>query len=499
MISLPMRYFADKMSNPASSTALILMLVGSLAIGAIVVESGGQIVLGGVFLAVLGVTLLTFYRLDLGYLLWIGLVMISDNYGIPGFTSITYSLKYLETLNVAFPGLGIGVLAPFELHMILILFAMFVIGAIKKDLRWEHVALPVVALLFFGWLIVSLVYGKSRGGDLQMGIWEIRALVFFGITFFLTPQIIKTREQLEGLVWVLIVVISFKAFQAVERFAELGFDFAGHRALANHEDPVFIVTLWILQLGLVFFGGNPKQRKTLLALMPLLVVAFYVANRRATYASLAACFVGFIVLLSQSERNRIKRGLLVFAVLFSVYLTVYWDSYGRMAQVAQAVKSTVFSDDRDKISGTDFASALARDHENYDLAVTLQKAPIMGIGFGNKHEWAIPAYGAYALKGYITHNQIMWLITKTGAIGFFFFLFFLDLVVFRGSIAVSTFKDPYLRAVAVVAILAIANQIVISYVDMQLTFYRNMVYLGTLTGLLPTLERLDSSATTSAG
>jgi hypothetical protein len=36
-------------------------------------------------------------------------------------------------------------------------------------------------------------------------------------------------------------------------------------------------------------------------------------------------------------------------------------------------------------------------------------------------------------------------------------------------------------------VIAIVNQIVVSYFDLQLTYYRNMIVLGTLCGLIPTL------------
>jgi hypothetical protein len=472
--------------------ATIVMIFGSLSIPLIIIASQGGVGIGAAFFALMAIVFLTFYRLDWGYILWLGLVLVSDNYEIPGFHPITYTLNYLTTLNVTFRGLGVGVLAPVEIHMIFIVFVLVVISILKRSFTKRENPIFYPAVLFFGWLIISLFYGKSRGGDIQMGGWEIRALIFFGITFFLAKYIITTKDQIKALLWMCIITISIKAFQTVDRFISLGFDFGGRRALTNHEDPVFMVTLFILLLGLIFFKGYSKQKNTLLWFLPFLLLGFYAANRRATYASFGFCLIAFILLLSAIDRRRIMKGLLIFSVFFSIYLVAYWDSYGRLAVVAQAVKSTMFSHDKEMTRGSDYSSGLARDHENYNLAVTFRKAPIMGIGFGNKHEWAIQAYGEYALKGYITHNQILWLITKTGSIGFFFFLFFLNVIVFYGAYTYSKIRDPYFKAVCIMCIIAVINQVVASSVDMQLTFYRNMIYLGTLTGIIPTLGRLDS-------
>jgi hypothetical protein len=491
------RFISNGYENPPLAT--IVMIVGSVVLPLIIVGTRGNVLLGALFLAVFVVLLLTIYRLDWGFYVWIGLVLISDNYAIPGFFSVTYAMHYLETLNASFVGMGIGVLAPIEVHALLIIFAFIVVAVVRKSIRMLRVPLGYVAGLFFSMLIVSLLYGTSRGGDSQMGLWEIRALLFFGLTFYLVRYVIRTREQLTAIMWVFVATIATKAFQAVERFIELGFDFGGKRALANHEDPVFMITLFIFLLGMVYFKYDHIQKRILLYLLPIFALAFYVANRRATYVSFGVCVVGFIALLTKEERQRITKGLVVFAVLFSIYLAAYWDSYGRMSVVAQAVKSAVFSGDRDLVRGEDYSSGLAREHENYNLAVTFQKSPIFGIGFGNKHEWAIRAYGAYALKGYITHNQILWLLTKTGGVGFFCFLFFLNLVVLQGAHTYGKLKDPYLRAACAMFVLAVLNQLVVSYVDMQLTYYRNMVYLGTMTGLIPTLGMLqDEAADTGA-
>ena len=95
---------------------------------------------------------------------------------------------------------------------------------------------------------------------------------------------------------------------------------------------------------------------------------------------------------------------------------------------------------------------------------------------------------------YIPHNQVLWLAVKLGAIGYFLFFIFVDAFLFKGAMIFSRIRDPYLKSVCAVCIIAIINQLVVSYFDMQLTWYRNMIYLGLLMGLLPTLEFLDAQS-----
>ncbi len=81
------------------------------------------------------------------------------------------------------------------------------------------------ALLFFGWLLLSVVAGIASGGEFLPALWEIRALFYLGAMFFIVPQIIQSKEQVRQFVWVIIAALSFKMLQGVVRVANLGFSF----------------------------------------------------------------------------------------------------------------------------------------------------------------------------------------------------------------------------------------------------------------------------------
>jgi O-antigen ligase len=97
----------------------------------------------------------------------------------------------------------------------------------------------------------------------------------------------------------------------------------------------------------------------------------------------------------------------------------------------------------------------------------------------------------FPLRDYIPHNQVLWLLVKMGAVGFCLFWFFLNSFACGSTLIVRSLRDPYLKAVGTVAIAAIVNQIVVSHYDLQLTYYRNMVFLGTLMGLIPAISSID--------
>jgi hypothetical protein len=63
--------------------------------------------------------------------------------------------------------------------------------------------------------------------------------------------------------------------------------------------------------------------------------------------------------------------------------------------------------------------------------------------------------------------------------------------VIQGSLVMRRLKDPFFQALAGMIIALVVMQVVIAYADLQLTFYRNMIYLGVMLGILMRLDRID--------
>ncbi len=138
--------------------------------------------------------------------------------------------------------------------------------------------------------------------------------------------------------------------------------------------------------------------------------------------------------------------------------------------------------------------------KRYTLIGAIRSSPILGLGFGRQFmsSGALTDIG-YSLAAVIPHNEILWLWVKMGTVGFGIFwvmvggLFAYGCVVFRSA------RRPHTRVLAGLATAAIIMQLVVSYVDLQLTFARNMVFLGVLVGILARLADLDGGDLSDAG
>ena len=76
--------------------------------------------------------------------------------------------------------------------------------------------------------------------------------------------------------------------------------------------------------------------------------------------------------------------------------------------------------------------------------------------------------------------------------GFFLFFFFLDCAVLYGAMVFSRLDDPYLKAVCAVSVVAIFNQIVGGYAEMQFINSRNITFLGLFMGMIPAVDYINA-------
>lgn len=480
--------------QPGLAIAYVAVFVISLVAAAIVVRTNGKVEVAFAFVLALLVVFATIYKVEWGFYLFFGMVLLFDQFlnvmpfGVP----FTARVGYFDNLkqNPLIPYFSAGVMNPLEIQIAMILLAWFISVSSRHSRKVYGVPYWGFALLLVITILASEAHGLHEGGKFLTSLWEIRALIYFLILIFLVPQVIQTREQIETLVWIFIVMVAIKALQGDIRLARLGFKFDGYTVLTNHEDPMFMADLFILLMGFSMFGARVKQRKAIFWLLPVLIMGFYAGQRRATYAGYFIVIGIFVLMLTGKERMKFFRAALPVVMILAVYTAVFWNYHGRISEPIQLVKSGFSKSE--KGAGERFDSNLYREFERYDLAVTVRHHPVVGTGFGKRY--MTPGFLvnlAISLQDWIPHDQIYWLMVNMGAIGFFIFFLYTNSLLFEAAHLGRIVKDPFLRAMVFMIGTMVVNQVVVSYFDMQLTFYRDMVVLGTFCGLLPVIKSLN--------
>ena len=182
-------------------------------------------------------------------------------------------------------------------------------------------------------------------------------------------------------------------------------------------------------------------------------------------------------------------------VVLLLYTAAFWNSSSKLGMPVQKIKS-VFVEQK----GTeDESSNFYRKAELVNLKQTIRHHP-MGIGFGNKYEIVMPLDKVdFPLWEYIPHNCIYWMWVKTGFAGFMIFWLFFGTAIIQAVIDYRNMKDPYFKSVTLMVLTLIASQVIIAYYDLQITFFRNMIYLGIVMAIASAIRRIEAETPAKQG
>lgn len=471
---------------------ILLLFASMMAAGMYYFEGNVALVTGILYLFF--ILILSVFRIDYSLYLFIFTVLLFEQYAIPGFATITHDVSFFNNLKeISYvPYFHFGMISPFEIHILFLSFALLMHMAVRKDFTFKPISVWGAYLVFFACLVLAFLNGMRTGGDFMIALWEVRALFYLCLMYLIVPQILESKKQITLLFWVIIIGITIKALQGVARFVNLGFTTGGFDVLTNHEDPVFMITLFVLLIGFLLFQTGQKQKLWLLASLLIFFVGFYVAQRRATYGSLIVSITAILVLLPALKRIQFLKYFIPVLSILLIYGFTFWNNASSsVGRPVQMLKSAFVEPDMET-NFRDYSSNLYRDNENYNLAQTVVNNTVLGTGFGKRYDQPIPLINIrFPLRDYIPHNHMYWILVKMGSVGFFAFWFFFNCFVAKGTQVFTRLNDPYLKVITLVIVIAVINQMVVSFFDLQLTYYRSMIYLGCLMGLLPVIMHID--------
>lgn len=386
-------------------------------------------------------------------------------------------------------------------------FGLFLLQRLHRGerpiLRGGRLLAPCLA--FFGLLLYGVLRGLTyydgllpRSFQLNIAMIEFGSLIYLPVVYVMAHNMIETPRQVRALTWVMIVALGLKALQSTWTVARLGAGVFDLNEIASHEDSLFMAMLLVLGVGLWFCHGDRLQRWVVLGMSPFLLLQIVANQRRAAFISLAIGLIvaGVMLLSDQRIRANVIRISIVFAVLLAGYVAVFWNATGPAAEPVYLVRSLLSRSD-----SADGASNDWRAMERVNIEETIDRSPLLGIGFGRQYRFWIeePSLDptGFTYWRFVSHNVIYWLWMKLGVIGFAAFWYLLGSVVLLGTLTFRRLVDPNLRALVLMVVALVAMQATFSYGDIGLASGRNMVLLGALFGVLATIDRWLGRATIS--
>jgi len=441
--------------------------------------------------AVIGGVWLTLRYEQYSFYLMVFLILVLEQFPVqrPFDSTITVILGryYLGNLYQVIP-LQFLKMNTLEIHLVALVLVLLFKNKYDPAIRYPKYAILPVALAFLGVVMLGEGRGMSSGGDFLKSLWEIRALVYLVVVLMISPMMIRTEKEVRILVWIIIAALALKGLQGFYYFIFiLGAKLGTVQTILAHEDSHFFNFAFIFLLGMILFKIKDSQRTVLLAFTPVMAFIFLVNQRRVTYGTLALGILIAIIVVDNPAVKRRAIGFAVAALLMAVpYTVVFWNSNSAIALPIRQLKSVFDNND---------TSNLYRINEKVNLAYSVTTSPL-GEGFGKRYKVIVPMDDiskSFPLWDFIPHNSVLGFWTKAGTHGFIIFLFLFAAALADAACAFRRLRDPYYKVLALVVMTQIIGQLIVSYYDLQLNYYRNMVFLGTQLGLIAALRKIEAT------
>lgn len=382
---------------------------------------------------------------------------------------------------------------PQELYLMITLgswFARVIAGRQLLSIRVGKLFWP--AITFTVLVVISLFYGLSRGGDTTIALWEMRSITYVPIVILLVTNLIRTRSQLNTLIWWMLAgLLVDAAFGFYFTATTLQFAFGSVNEIAEHPLSVQFNAIFTLMIGVWLFRGSRNKRILLPLLVPLLIVPYLANNRRSAYITLVVALAVLALIMFWRNRRLFFAIVPAAALLGAVYLGVFWNSSGGIAAPAAAIRSAIAPAEGSR----DDSSNAYRYYENINTMFTIKTSPITGIGFGNKFIIIVNMadISSFEWWEYITHNSIMWIWMKAGLFGFLALLYLIGRSMALGSWLLLRTPPGELSAITLMALTYLVMHFVFAYVDISWDA-QSMMMVAAMMGVLNIMARLIAEA-----
>ena len=375
---------------------------------------------------------------------------------------------------------------------ILLLMVSFIY--LVKRREWEtrliphtHVSVAVRAVLACA--VLAVLVGQVHHGSLRTGLMQARPWVYLAATYFLTCAFVRDRRAIRALLWTFVGTVGFKALQCIYLWTSHRHMVPKPESYISHEASYFFVTFVILVAALWLFGQRGRLRTWATWLLPFVIFAIIVNNRRAAWEMLGAALLCFAVIAYAAmpiRRHTLGKAIVALTLCSVVYFPVMWNSGSSLAAPARAIKSQVSPSYRDA------SSDVYRVQENANLEANIKQSGLLGKGYGVKIDYALPIVDISAndsVIAYVPHNQVLDLFVGMGVLGAVAVWFLIGAGIISGS-RLARGRDQEFAVIGLMVACALVAYALIGALDVGFFWYRIAFITGTLLGLVDAARRL---------
>ncbi|HEY6202683.1 MAG TPA: O-antigen ligase family protein [Candidatus Limnocylindria bacterium] len=382
------------------------------------------------------------------------------------------------------------IFSPLELLVVVgLLLALASAATERRSGAASSLGWPVA--LFLIALVAGFARGVLGGGDMYVGLWEGRYLLYIPACFAIARISLRSAQHVASLFGTgLVAATAFAVEGAYRKFGLInpGLLLSSPDLFYEHDDVIFLATFLIFALSAFIFRTAGRIRLLSMVAAPVLMFTLLASNRRSGIIVLLVGLLVTALTLLVVRRKAFFIGMIPALVAIVAYLGVFWDASGTLGQPARALRSLYEPDARDA------SSNLYRLLETYNINVTIHSDPILGVGFGREFivEATLPDLSWWPFWRFETHNNVLWMWMKTGVYGYVAFWALLGTAMSRAAYSAKRVADPRLKSAALFSLVALVGILVYGYVDLAFVSGRITVLLGTVLGVIAVLPRADA-------
>jgi hypothetical protein len=265
--------------------------------------------------------------------------------------------------------------------------------------------------------------------------------------------------------------------------------------LLGHEVAVFFTLYFVAVAALWMFNLRGRLRTIGTWGIPLVLFANMVNDRRAAWLLLGFGLIVVVAIGYRSlphRRRKLRRFILVAIFASAIYLPAYWNhTDGTLGKPADAVRSEFSPTPRDALSN------MYRVDEDANLKFNVQQNGLLGSGFGQLINYALPMPGLVTAGDagitYVPHNSVLYLPMSMGLLGSTVFWVMLGAAIIAGC-RLARCPDRLFAAVGTIAAAMVVAWALEGAVDMGFTFVRIAMVMGCLLGLIEACRSIHGAS-----
>lgn len=390
--------------------------------------------------------------------------------------------------GVSFEGIPINL---FELVVICAGLGSLVRNVYMRTVKIKFGAMVLPFALYIIMVLLNTIRAFGEGQDHTIVLQEVRSQIYLLVMYLLAFNIANPDKEVRRFAWLFVICVGIKGLAyCYRRYVVMAGLPLPDQGVGSHEEAFF----FSVYIGLLLAAWLTKMRGQLMVwiwlLYPAVVLGNLATNRRAGTAALVIAVPIIIAAAIRSMPKRRTLSVVIGVLLLTVgpvYYFMFKNSASTIAQPARAIRSHFEPDARDE------SSDLYRMAESANIMDTIKESPIttiFGYGYGKpflKNHPMADISKNYGLWDILPHNQILWVWMRTGTLGFIGFWCIIAFALIRicRLIIVSEKDDnPWGQMLGLWAISVVVMEVMFGLLDLQLSVYRNMIFLGLILGLV---------------